>query len=85
MGYIILIIIVALLAITVLAVVAIAKSKTDPKLIEMAEVYHMPFGARLRYLYLPAFHGKTGGYGASRSVGNGIADACSSTNERTDR
>lgn len=26
----------------------------DPKLLEMADVYHLPWSVRFRYLYLPA-------------------------------
>ncbi|MCR5674325.1 MAG: hypothetical protein K6G16_01310 [Lachnospiraceae bacterium] len=32
--------------------------RVDPDLRDMAEVFHMPFSARLRYLYLPALTGK---------------------------
>lgn len=28
-------------------------NSTDSKLLEMAEVFHMPFGNRIRYIYLP--------------------------------
>lgn len=34
----------------------------DPLLVEMADVFRMPLGARIRYIYLPALlGGKRGG------------------------
>ena len=30
------------------------KMKVDPKMIEMADIYHLSFMTRIKYIYLPA-------------------------------
>ena len=48
--------------------------KADPKLLEMAEVFHIPAKAKLKYIILPALKGETavspgGGSGAHQGGG----------------
>ena len=56
--------------------------KVDPKLLEMAEVFHVPKAARMKYIILPAMMpglfgrgGKDAGKAADdRDAGKGAAD-----------
>ena len=52
--------------------------KADPKLLEMAEVFHIPAKAKLKYIILPALKGETavssgGGSGAHQGGADGSA------------
>ena len=53
-------------------------AKADPKLLEMADVFHIPMAARLKYIILPAkmpgvsrlLHKEKSGAGKNRETGS---------------